>query len=79
MPNALFCFHSYGKWSKLRNGKKSRTCRKCRNRQVKNAGAIDQLFCWHHYTRGRKGKMVSEPKCVKCGKIEPPKRSKVTK
>jgi len=69
MPSALFCFHSYGQWSKLRKGKKSRTCKKCRKRQTKNASSWDQMFCWHHFQGGKSGKLKI-PTCVKCGKTK---------
>jgi hypothetical protein len=36
---------------------------------VKQAGLFDQMFCWHHYLQGKKGKL-KVPTCVKCGKTK---------
>jgi hypothetical protein len=63
----FFCFHDYGKWSKLIAGKKRKTCKKCGNKKVKNASAWEQFFCMHRYRKNRRRKAVILT-CKKCAK-----------
>ena len=63
-----FCLmHDYGKWSKLKHGKKTRACKKCGKKKTKNATAWDQFWCSHRKrkNRSRKGTILY---CIKCDK-----------
>jgi hypothetical protein len=64
---AFLCLHAYGKWSKLKNGKKHRTCKKCNRRKTKNATSWDQFFCMHRWRKDRRRK-VTILVCRKCAK-----------
>jgi RNase P subunit RPR2 len=63
----LFCFHDYGKWSKLSGGKKRRYCKKCKKKRVKNASAWDQFWCSHRYRKNKRQKL-NILTCKKCAK-----------